>query len=248
MGRIQRQLAAARKMRAELGGRHFASPVVAVYDPLDYAWNAFEEYVTRFGGKSGRTLFLGMNPGPWGMAQTGIPFGEVGIVSNWLKITASIGKPETEHKKYPVDGYNCPRSEVSGRRLWGLFREKFGNAEAFFEEHVVINYCPLLFIASKLLKNGKESVSNLTPDKLSAPERAAVYRICDENLRELVSALEPGAVIGVGGFADTRAREALIGIDVRFGKILHPSPASPRSNSNWSGVAEKQLIELGIWR
>lgn len=244
--RIERQLAAARKMRERLAAIDFASPVEMVYEPLDYAWEAFEEYVRRFGGGRGRVLFLGMNPGPWGMAQTGIPFGEVETVNNWLRITAPIGKPEREHPKYPVNGYQCRRSEVSGRRLWGLFREKSAGAEDFFERHFVVNYCPLLFIASKLLSSGKKSAGNLTPDKLSASERAALYKICDENLRELTAALEPGIVIGVGGFAETRAREALADFGIAFGRILHPSPASPRSNADWPGEARRQLDEIGV--
>lgn len=246
--RVEYQLAAARKMSERLRAVDFAFPVVAVYDPLDYAWGAFEEYVRRFGGKPGRALFLGMNPGPWGMAQTGIPFGEVEAVNSWLTITAPIGKPEREHVKYPVNGYACPRSEVSGKRLWGLFRERSSDAADFFEGHFVVNYCPLLFIASKLLKSGKESASNLTPDKLPPSERAAVYEICDENLRALVTALEPSIVIGVGGFAEARAKEALSGFNVTFGRILHPSPASPRSNANWSGEALRQLREMGVWQ
>lgn len=233
-------------MREKLNAMCFASPVAAVYNPLNYAWNAFEEYVRRFGGKPGRALFLGMNPGPWGMAQTGIPFGEAETVNNWIKITAPIGKPDAEHPKYPVNGYNCPRSEVSGRRLWGLFRERSESAEDFFDGYFVVNYCPLLFIASKVLKSGKEGASNLTPDKLSPSERTAVYEICDENLRELAMALEPEFVVGVGGFADARARGTLAGFDITFGKILHPSPASPRSNSNWAAEALRQLNQMGL--
>lgn len=244
--RIERQLAAARKMRERLNAIDFAFPVAAVYDPLDYAWGAFEEYARRFGGKPGRVLFLGMNPGPWGMAQTGIPFGEVETVKSWLKIAAPVGRPEREHVKYPVKGYECPRSEVSGRRLWGLFRERYADAEHFFEGNFVVNYCPLLFIASKTLKSGKEGAGNLTPDKLIPSERAAVYEICDANLRELAAALEPSVIVGVGGFAETRAREALRGFPTVFGRILHPSPASPRSNANWAGEALRQLNEMGI--
>lgn len=245
---IQRQLSAACRMTEELGGLSFAPPVAAVYNPLDYAWGAYAEYVGRFGGKPGRTLFMGMNPGPWGMAQTGIPFGEVGAVNNWMKIRSPIGRPAAAHEKYPVTGYACRRSEVSGRRLWGLFSGRFGSAEAFFEDHFVVNYCPLLFIAKKRLKSGRESAGNLTPDKLGASERVKLYEICDRHLRELAHALAPRAVIGVGGFADTRARAALAGFSVRFSKLLHPSPASPRSNSGWGAEAERQLLEMGIWR
>lgn len=244
--RIERQLAAARKMREELDALDFAFPVETVYNPLEYAWGAFEEYVRRFGGKPGRVLLLGMNPGPWGMAQTGIPFGEVETVNNWLRITAPIGKPEIEHAKYPVSGYACQRSEVSGKRLWGFFRERLANADAFFDRYFVANYCPLFFIASKILKSGKVGASNLTPDRLSPAERAAVYEICDENLRKLTAALEPAIVIGVGGFAETRARKALAEFSGAFGRILHPSPASPRSNANWAGVALQQLTGMGL--
>ncbi|MDL2298433.1 hypothetical protein LJC40_04730 [Synergistaceae bacterium OttesenSCG-928-D05] len=243
----EKQLEAAITMRDKLAGLSFQPPVVQVYDPLDYAWGAFEEYVTRFGAKEGRVLFLGMNPGPWGMTQTGIPFGEVEIVNDWLKITAPIHAPRVQHPQYPIDGYACKRSEVSGRRLWGLFRERFGTPEAFFEKNFVINYCPLLFIASKILKSGKEGASNLTPDKLSPAERDAVYQICDENLRAVAKAMRPRYIIGVGNFAETRAREALAGMDVQFGKILHPSPASPMSNANWPAMPIKQLEDLGIW-
>ena len=31
-------------------------------------------------------VFLGMNPGLWGMAQTGVPFGTVSLVRDWMGI------------------------------------------------------------------------------------------------------------------------------------------------------------------
>jgi single-strand selective monofunctional uracil DNA glycosylase len=230
-----------------------SGPVLSrVYNPLTYAWPAFEEYVTRYGVGKKRALFLGMNPGPWGMAQTGVPFGEVSAVRDWLGISAPIGRPRDEHPRYPVDGYACKRSEVSGRRLWGLFRERFGRAEFFFEEHFVVNYCPLLFIetsppGARLYKNGKEGARNLTPDKLSPALRSTLYETCDAHLRALVRALSPQYVIGVGNFAEARASGLDLGLEVKTGKILHPSPASPRSNSDWGGAADRQLKEMGVW-
>lgn len=244
---VEVQLKEAGHMRAALGAMTYAAPVVAVYDPLAYAWEAFRAYVERYGEKTGRVLFLGMNPGPWGMAQTGVPFGEVGIVRDWLQITAEIGRPAHEHPKYPVDGYACPRSEVSGRRLWGLFRDRFATPERFFAGHFVMNYCPLLFIAAKTLKSGKESASNLTPDKLPQAEREKIYAVCGENLRAAVVALRPSVVVGIGAFAETRAREAADGLGVPVVRILHPSPASPRSNADWAGEATRQMRALGIW-
>ena len=52
-------------------------------------------------------------------------------------------------------------------------------------------------------------------------------------------------VLGVGKFAEKRARE-ILGNRVEIGTILHPSPASPIANRGWAEQAEKQLVALGI--
>ena len=246
---VKKQLKAAAELKDHLSEMTFARPVSHVYNPLAYAWGAFEEYVARYGGTVKRVLFLGMNPGPWGMAQTGVPFGEVAAVRDWLGISAAIGSPDEVQPGYPVDGYLCKRSEVSGKRLWGLFRERFGTAEEFFKRNFVVNYCPLLFIETYLSAKEKERARNLTPDKLRPDERTLLYGACDVHLRAVVDALTPRYVVGVGSFAARRAEEALKGMTgVRVVKILHPSPASPKSNSDWSGEATRQLTALGIWR
>ena len=247
MDAVAAQLDAAKTMRKKLDALTFAPPVAAVYDPLDYAWKPFERYVARYGATSGRVLFLGMNPGPWGMAQTGVPFGEVAFVRDWMGIEAPVAPPAATHPKYPVEGFATTRSEVSGTRLWGLFRDRYGAAEHFFARHYVVNYCPLLFIASKTLKSGKEGASNLTPDKLPQAERRALYEICDDHLRAVVGALAPKCVVGIGNFAHARASEALGPLGVRVEKILHPSPASPRSNADWAGEATREMERLGLW-
>jgi len=214
--------------------------VTCVYNPLDYAWASHEAYIRKFARTPKRVVFLGMNPGPFGMAQTGVPFGEVAAVRDWMGINTAIGQPKQIHRKRPVEGFACPRSEVSGRRLWGLFAERFGAAEQFFTDHFVVNYCPLAFI--------EESGRNLTPDKFPATETVRLYAACDEHLREIVSVMHPEWLIGVGDFAEKRARLALEGTNVRFGKILHPSPASPAANRDWAGAATRQLQALGIWQ
>lgn len=230
----------ARRLRDAVGKLRFAPPVSHVYNPLDYAWAAHETYLRRYAGPGKRILFLGMNPGPFGMAQTGVPFGEIAAVRDWLGIEAKIGKPEIEHPKRPVLGFDCPRSEVSGQRLWGMFAKTFGSAKVFSREHLVMNYCPLAFIES----TGK----NRTPDKLTTAEREALYRACDAHLREAVLILEPEWVVGVGDFAMKRAQEVLPEGTVRIGRILHPSPASPAANRDWAGMAAKQLREMGAWK
>jgi single-strand selective monofunctional uracil DNA glycosylase len=229
----------ARRLRDAAGKLAFAPPVTHVYNPLDYAWPAHEAYLRRYGAGPKRVLFLGMNPGPFGMAQTGVPFGEVEAVRDWLGINAAIGRPGNEHPKRSVTGYACPRSEVSGRRLWGLFKQRFGTPEAFFRDHWVVNYCPLAFLES----TGR----NRTPDKLPPAERAAVFAVCDEHLRETVRTLQPEWVIGVGDFAAKRAQQALSGMDVSIARILHPSPASPMANRDWANIATTQLQALGLW-
>jgi single-strand selective monofunctional uracil DNA glycosylase len=222
-----------------VGTLKFRAPVAVVYNPLDYAWAAHEKYIRKFAQTPKRVVFLGMNPGPFGMAQTGVPFGEVAAVRDWMGIHTTIAPPNRVHPKRPVGGFACPRSEVSGRRLWGLFAERFGNAERFFADHFVVNYCPLAFI--------EESGRNLTPDRFPAAETTRLYAACDEHLREVITALQPEWVIGVGDFAEKRARLALEETTVRFGRILHPSPASPAANRDWAGAATKQLQALGVW-
>jgi len=230
-------ITAARELSAVLAKMRFAPPVTHVYDPLDYAWDIHERYLRRYGDSKKRVVFLGMNPGPFGMVQTGVPFGEVAAVRDWLGLEGLVGQPEWVNPKRPIEGFACARSEVSGRRLWGLFQERFGSAEAFFAEHFVANYCPLAFF---------DEGRNLTPDKLPAAEQQPLLAACDAHLRALVAALEPQWVIGIGGWAEARAREALSG--VKIGRILHPSPASPAANRGWSQAASRQLIELGVWR
>ena len=233
-------IAAARRLRAETGRLKFGAPVTHVLNPLVYGWAPHEAYLQRFGGARRRIIFLGMNPGPFGMAQTGVPFGEIAAVRDWLKIECAVGKPEREHPKRPVSGFACRRSEVSGRRLWGLFAERFGRPERFFAEHIVMNYCPLAFLES--------SGRNRTPDKLPARERAALFVACDRHLRAIVAALQAEWLVGVGGFAAKRAEEVFQNSPLKQARILHPSPASPAANRNWKGVVTRQLEELSVWR
>lgn len=231
-------IAAARELSAKVERLTFAPPVSHIYNPLTYAWEAHELYLRRYGSGCKRVVFIGMNPGPFGMVQCGVPFGEIAAVRDWMGIEAQIDKPALENPKRLIEGFACTRSEVSGRRLWGLFQQRFGKAETFFANHFVANYCPLAFF-----DNGR----NITPDKLPSAETELLNAACDRHLRQLVSALDAQWVIGVGGFAEKRATEALAGMDVSIGKVLHPSPASPAANRGWAEAATRQLIALGVW-
>jgi len=216
----------------------FGEPVTHVYNPLVHAGRGHRRYLRRFGDGRKRVVFLGMNPGPYGMTQTGVPFGEIAAVRDWMRIEERIDRPRPEHPKRPVDGFACTRSEVSGARLWGAIANHWRRPEAFFRDHFIANYCPLVFM--------EDSGRNRTPDKLPSAERDPLYAACNDHLRRLVKILEPEWIIGVGAFAETRAREVLGDLDVAFGRVLHPSPANPRANRDWAGEAERELQALGL--
>jgi single-strand selective monofunctional uracil DNA glycosylase len=232
-------IAAAQRLSSTVGKLRFAAPVTHVYNPLDYAWRSHELYLRRYGNSTKRVIFLGMNPGPFGMSQTGIPFGQVAAVRDWMGIQAKIDKPKHEHPKRLVTGFDCKRSEVSGERLWGLFAKRFGTADKFFRDYIVMNYCPLAFL--------EEGGRNRTPDKLPPREREKLFAACNEHLFEVARILEPEWLIGIGDFAAKRAISIFPTSPPRIGQILHPSPACPASNDNWAGKVTRQLQQLGIW-
>lgn len=230
-------LAAAENLKDQVNSLSFSSPVEWVYNPLDYAWGPHKAYLEKFGNNRKKGLFLGMNPGPWGMAQTGVPFGEIAHVRDWLKIEEPVGKPEREHPKRPIQGFDCPRSEVSGRRLWGFIAREFGAPEVFFSHHFVANYCPLVFMG--------ETGKNITPNTLPKAVRQTLTELCDTHLKKVIEILEPEICIGIGGYAEKRFLSILNG-SVPTGRILHPSPASPMANRGWEEQVTTQLKEYGI--
>jgi single-strand selective monofunctional uracil DNA glycosylase len=240
MSNTENLVKVARELSQSVGPLSFELPTAYVYNPLEYAWEIHRQYLELAGGGKKKVVFLGMNPGPYGMAQTGVPFGEISVVRDWMGLKGEVQKPNPEHPKRPVEGLECSKSEVSGRRLWGLFSEKFSSAHDFFIDHFVANYCPLVFM--------EESGRNRTPDKLPVSETKILEEICDQHLQEIIKIFEPEWLVGVGGFAEKRATVALSGMNVQIGKILHPSPASPAANRGWALAATKQLIEQGIWK
>ena len=230
--------AIADELAREVDRLEFGPPVAQVYNPLIYARGAHHAYLRTAGAATGRVLLLGMNPGPWGMTQTGVPFGEVAHVRDWLGIAGGVEPPANQHPRRPILGFGSGRSEVSGRRVWGWAKRRFGTPAAFFERFLIWNYCPLAFLG--------ESGANLTPDRLPAPEKAPLLVACDRALRRAVEALEPRVVVGIGVFAEGRARRALDGLGVPIGRMLHPSPASPAANRGWEEQAERDLRGLGV--
>jgi single-strand selective monofunctional uracil DNA glycosylase len=227
-----------RELSQKVDELRFGGEVSHVYNPLAYARAPHEAYLAQWGGGKKTALLLGMNPGPFGMAQTGVPFGDVAMVRDFLRVTGKVGKPKLVHPKRPIDGFACARGEVSGQRLWGFARDKFSSPERFFEHFFVVNYCPLAFMEA--------SGANRTPDKLTKPEQRALFAACDVALVQIVALLQPKFVIGVGAFATARARQALPDFEGTVATISHPSPASPKANRGWAELVEKELSEHGL--
>jgi single-strand selective monofunctional uracil DNA glycosylase len=227
-----------RELARQVAGLKFSAPVSHVYNPLSYAREPHELYLEKWGRGPKRALLLGMNPGPFGMAQTGVPFGDVGMVRDFLGVTGKVGRPKPEHLKRPIQGFECQRGEVSGKRLWGFAQDRFGSPERFFEHFFVVNYCPLVFM--------EDSGANRTPDKLPKAEQLALFAACDAALRAIASELEPEFVIGVGAFATSRAKAALAEGRYQLATISHPSPASPKANRGWAELVEKELSDHGL--
>ena len=228
----------ARDLSAELEALSFGAPVTHVYDPHAYAMEPLRAYFRLHANAGIEALLLGMNPGPYGMAQTGVPFGDAEMTRDWLGVREPVGHPVDEHPKRPVLGFDIGRREVSGTRIWSWARDHFGQPARFFRRFFVANYCPLCFM--------EISGRNRTPDKLPAAERTPLFAACDRALLATVRTLRPSMVIGIGAFAEERARSALVDRGLRVGRILHPSPANPRANRDWAGAANDELAALGI--
>ena len=230
---------AARRLSEVVESFRFSGPVHTVYNPLVYARRSHERFLTRFGRGRKRVLMMGMNPGPWGMAQTGVPFGEIAHVRDWMGIDEPVDRPDPEHPKRPITGFDCERSEVSGRRLWGLFAGRYPDPADFFREHWVTNYCPLVFMG--------DTGRNITPDKLPVAEREPLEAACSEHLEAVLDAVRPEVLVGVGAYAESKLGSFAEARGLPLMRLLHPSPASPLANRDWAGTASRQLVEAGIW-
>lgn len=225
----------AERLKARVKRLRFGPPVAYVYNPLEYAWPVARSYYERYGQAPKEALFVGINPGPFGMGQTGVPFGEIAAVRDYLQLSGDVIAPRKTHEKRPVQGFECPRSEVSGQRLWGAFSRRFTTASELFSKAFVINYCPLLFLDDKAI--------NLTPDKIKRDERAKLEKVCDLALAETIAVLKPKFVVGIGQYAAKRislvtGKEAIL--------MPHPSPANPQANKTWETDARQALIDAGL--
>lgn len=236
-------LAAARWLSGELSQFVIDPLPPASYaaNPTVYAYENYAQAMARLADGPRGVLLVGMNPGPHGMAQTGVPFGDVvnarAILgrqsqgSGWSGCRLALGDKVLLDAK----GLDYHRGEVSGDRLWSALQQICGSLESAYQQVCVINYCPLLF-----LDNGG---LNVTPDDFPKSDRVRLPKFtaaCDEHLRRVVKALTPKIVIAVGGYSDKRCRVAL-GHTVPIVKITHPSPRTAATAGAWIGMVAKPI-------
>ncbi|XP_059139314.1 uncharacterized protein LOC131927619 [Physella acuta] len=212
-----------------------------VYNPLEYAFDSHLNFVRRFCTGEKYILFVGMNPGPFGMSQNGVPFGECAIVKEWLQIEGEVLKPVLEHPKRRVVGLECSRSEVTGGRFWQLFRTLCHTPEHFFRTSYVHNLCPFAFLT--------DSGKNVTPPQLTSSVLDQINALCNATLVEVVRLLKCKYVICIGKYALAQAQKALSADEfngITLECLMHPSPINPAANKGWADIAIKQLTEIGI--
>lgn len=237
---VERLIEAARRLSSQCDAAisvlEKKTSVAHATNPLDYAWPHHEQFLRKWGNLGSHTLLLGMNPGPWGMAQTGVPFGATEVAQSFLQIEAKeLETPVNAHPKRPIVGMSLERQEISGTRLWNLMEQHYGSARATFENIFIVNHCPLLLLG--------ETGRNITPNNLPSAVMNPILAACDEHLLDVVDIMGISRVIGVGKYAEQRARLALnagkkgegvsrSGRRIRIDTCWHPSPASPLANRN----------------
>ncbi len=233
---------AARQLSKRCHDMPFEAPVAWTYNPLAYAWDGHRQYAEAFGGTPlpRPVLLLGMNPGPWGMGQTGVPFGDVDKVRAMGITEIDVAQPDDPRDARVVEGLACQRNEVSGSRLYGGLEQVYGTLQQAYQHLFIANYCPLLFF--------DEDGGNLTPPRLRKSDRQRIFEACDEHLDALIDHFQPTTIVGIGRFAQRRATAAVAkredehAIEVTY--LLHPSPANPHANKDGGRHWQAQLVEV----
>ncbi|XP_076299727.1 single-strand-selective monofunctional uracil-DNA glycosylase isoform X3 [Lasioglossum baleicum] len=184
-------------------------------------------------GISGNQGIVGSGKGTCTLMYTHI------VYTNFFIICGPVGKPAKEQPDRKVTGFQCTRSEVSGKRLWGLFKELCGNPENFFEHAYIHNYCPIAFMDKK----GR----NITPSEIKGAEIAKVHSACDKVLADIIRLLKVEILIGIGIYAEKRSQLVVQShkLPIKILCLPHPSPRAA-NNKNWSEKATKKLSEFGL--
>ena len=166
-------------------------------------------------------LFVGMNPGPFGMAQNGVPFGDTAMVRDWLGIEAPVERPRREHPKRPVLGLRMTRGEVSGARLWGWARGAFRDSGAILPARLRVELLPTFLHGGERAERHPRQAA---PRRARAPVRG--LRRCTRRGRSPTSG--PVIVVGIGAFAAWRAAPLAEAAGAGVRRRPPPEPREPR--------------------
>ncbi|KAH8271369.1 hypothetical protein KR018_007666 [Drosophila ironensis] len=218
-----------------------ASNIACIYNPLVYASRLHGDYLRRYLSGPKKLVLVGMNPGPNGMGQTGIPFGNVRTVKVMMQLSGTVDKPAVEHPKRPVVGLDCHIEEPSGVRLWELFLRLSGNMDTFSQQCFVHNFCPLAFF--------DEAGRNLTPSELKGTYKTRIRDLCLEALEQQLALLKPTIVVAVGEYVHSvlKRSDYCKSDSISVLRLAHPSPRSV-NNTNWPEKAEAFLVEHDLVR
>jgi single-strand selective monofunctional uracil DNA glycosylase len=153
-----------------------------VLDPSRYGERWHAPFRRLYPPRARPLLVFGLNPGPYGMAQTGIPFTDLKRLAQGLPRLAAELARSGERLSLPglapssLQPFLTRTFESSSVRVHRFLRLAHGSAERAFREVVFVNPCPLLFIDRALGENR-------TPADLPRALRAGV----DEARVEVVS-------------------------------------------------------------
>ena len=114
--------------------------------------------------------------------------------------TSSANNSKNAPPKRPIVGLDLERQEISGQRLWSLMFDHYGDGKTVFSNIFVLNHCPLLLLG--------ESGKNLTPDNLPQSVMKPILAACDKHLKQVVDIMGIERIIGVGKYAEKRAKLA----------------------------------------
>lgn len=64
------------ELNVSLEQLHLPSEIQCIYNPTVYARHTFEIFVQKYCNSKKDIMYFGMNPGPWGMSQTGVRISE----------------------------------------------------------------------------------------------------------------------------------------------------------------------------
>ncbi|XP_037927861.1 single-strand selective monofunctional uracil DNA glycosylase-like [Teleopsis dalmanni] len=219
--------------------RHYRAPIediTHIYNPVEYAADLHCEYLRKYLDRPKRVVFLAVHPEQNGMAQTGVPFGNVSTVRDMMKLCGEVKQPNRLHPKHPVLGLNCHINEPSGVRFWGLMDKIAGSLDTFSEQCFVHTFCPLLFFN----EYGRTIEPCVLPFEIKYPMRdLLVEALCKE-----MKLVQPEIIVVTGNYVYNGLQRSEL-----YAKTLlvmtNPHPWVP-NNHNWVRRSERWLYQYDI--